>query len=113
MDTPPADQDRTLESILKGMDLTITDFFQKSITADPKIRQKAILEFESQFQLENKTFEEIITNNVFSEIAQDYDTIKIYLNNWIVKIKDDNSDNKDGNSNNDGSTTIEYDARLY
>jgi len=103
--TDDSDQDRTLDSILEGMDLKITKF-QNSITPDPEIRKKAILEFESQFQLENKTFEEIIANNVFSEIAQDYDTIKIYLNNWIVKIKDDNSYN-------DESTTIEYDARLH
>ena len=95
-DTPANDQ--LAEKILEDMNSMI----QKYQNDD----EMNSYNFKNVFSTQNKTFEEIITNNVFSEIVQDYDTIQIYLNNWIVKIKDDNSYN-------DGSTPIEYDARLH
>lgn len=58
-------------------------------------------DFKKNFLTQHKRFEEIISEIVISEIRQDYDTSKIFLNNWIVKIKDGNLE------------TINYDARLH
>ena len=58
-------------------------------------------EIKKEFLTQHKRFEEIISDIVISEIRQDYDTSKIFLNNWIVKIRDGNLE------------TINYDARLH
>jgi len=85
MDTPPAELKESFNEMISMIpeDLVIDE------------------EFKKKFLTQHKRFEEIISDIVISEIRQDYDTSKIFLNNWIVKIRDGNLE------------TINYDARLH
>lgn len=88
MSTPPAE---------------LKESFNKMISRIPEDPKNLVIdeEFKNHFLTQHKRFEEIISDIVISKIRQDYDTSKIFLNNWIVKIRDGNLE------------TINYDARLH
>ena len=85
MDTTPAELKESFNEMIS--------MIPEDLVIDEKLKK--------EFLTQHKRFEEIISDIVISEIRQDYDTSKIFLNNWIVKIRDGNLE------------TINYDARLH
>jgi len=96
-----ADDYELAKQILKGMNSMIQKY---------QSNEMDISDFQIEFSTQNKSFEKTIGDIVISKIRQDYDTSKIFLNNWIVKIKD--GDLKTTNTG-DNLKTINYDARLH
>ena len=87
-----ADDYELAKQILKDMNSMIQKYQSNGMD---------ISDFQIDFSTQNKIFEKTIGDIVISKIRQDYDTSKIFLNNWIVKIRDGNLE------------TINYDARLH